>query len=246
MRRLISKAQSLTNRFVSWAITLWRTSIQARILTSVVVLSAIVIATLGFGLATLVAQRLLDSKVAVANEEIDRARATVEMSIENSPEMDLQALLNVTRSDLVDRFSGADASSLTISEPLLVAPAPDSAELVSSPVNVEIPEQLRAVVHQGQVAYQTMTMTGENGNEFSALVIGTPTATSVEGLELHPHHADGSRGVHPRFGPWSVGRCNCGDFGAARRYHLVLLQSGDCAGALSGTDCATMGEWLFA
>ena len=185
MRRLISKAQSLTNRFVSWAITLWRTSIQARILTSVVVLSAIVIATLGFGLATLVAQRLLDSKVAVANEEIDRARATVEMSIENSPEMDLQALLNVTRSDLVDRFSGADASSLTISEPLLVAPAPDSAELVSSPVNVEIPEQLRAVVHQGQVAYQTMTMTGENGNEFSALVIGTPTATSVEGLELY-------------------------------------------------------------
>ena len=72
MRRLITKLRDFTNRGVTWAVTLWRTSIQARILTSVVVLSAMVIAVLGFALATIVTQRLIDAKVTAADEEIDR------------------------------------------------------------------------------------------------------------------------------------------------------------------------------
>ncbi len=104
-------------------ITLWRTSIQTRILTSVVLLSAAVIAIVGFALASLVAQRLVDSKVSAADEEIDRARVVVEQAIENSAANELQALLNVGREALVDRAAGANSSgALTSYEPLLVAP----------------------------------------------------------------------------------------------------------------------------
>ena len=102
MRRLITKLRDFTNRGVTWAVTLWRTSIQARILTSVVVLSAMVIAVLGFALATIVTQRLIDAKVTAADEEIDRARAVVERAIENSSSNELQALLNVGRDALVN------------------------------------------------------------------------------------------------------------------------------------------------
>lgn len=185
MRRLITKLQDLTNRFLTWAITLWRTSIQARILTSVVVLSAMVIAVLGFALATIVAQRLIDAKVTAADEEIDRARAVVEQAIENSTANELQALLNVGRDALVNRTSNAGSASLTSYEPLLLAPVPRGTVLATSPANADVPQRLHDIVRQGQIAYQVRQVPDENGGTYSALIIGTPTSTSVDGLELY-------------------------------------------------------------
>ena len=136
MRRLITKLRDFTNRGVTWAVTLWRTSIQARILTSVVVLSAMVIAVLGFALATIVTQRLIDAKVTAADEEIDRARAVVEQAIENSSSNELQALLNVGRDALVNRAAGSGAAPLTSYEPLLVAPVPRGTVLALSLIHI--------------------------------------------------------------------------------------------------------------
>lgn len=185
MRRLITKLQNLTNRFLTWAITLWRTSIQARILTSVVVLSAMVIAVLGFALATIVAQRLIDAKVTAADEEIDRARAVVEQAIENSTANELQALLNIGRDALVNRTSNAGSAPLTSYEPLLLAPVPRGTVLATSPSGTEVPQRLHDIVRQGQIAYQVRQVPDENGGTYSALIIGTPTSTSVDGLELY-------------------------------------------------------------
>lgn len=185
MRRLIAKVRNFTNRAVTWAITLWRTSIQARILTSVVVLSAMVIAVLGFALATIVTQRLIDAKVTAADEEIDRARVVVEQAIENSSANELQALLNVGRDALVDRAAGSGAAPLSSYEPLLVAPVPRGTVLASSPINADVPQRLHKVVKQGQIAYQVRQFSDDNGSTYSALIIGTPTSTSVDGLELY-------------------------------------------------------------
>lgn len=185
MRRLITKLRDFTNRGVTWAVTLWRTSIQARILTSVVVLSAMVIAVLGFALATIVTQRLIDAKVTAADEEIDRARAVVERAIENSSSNELQALLNVGRDALVNRAAGSGAAPLTSYEPLLVAPVPRGTVLASSPIKAEVPERLHEVVRQGQIAYQVRQVTDNRGDTYSALIIGSPTSTSVDGLELY-------------------------------------------------------------
>lgn len=185
MRRLITKLRDFTNRGVTWAVTLWRTSIQARILTSVVVLSAMVIAVLGFALATIVTQRLIDAKVTAADEEIDRARAVVEQAIENSSSNELQALLNVGRDALVNRAAGSGAAPLTSYEPLLVAPVPRGTVLASSPIKADVPERLHEVVRQGQIAYQVRQVTDNRGDTYSALIIGSPTSTSVDGLELY-------------------------------------------------------------
>ncbi|MDO5030204.1 MAG: MtrAB system histidine kinase MtrB [Corynebacterium sp.] len=170
---------------MTWAITLWRTSIQARILTSVVVLSAMVIAVLGFALATIVAQRLIDAKVTAADEEIDRARAVVEQAIENSTANELQALLNIGRDALVNRTSNAGSAPLTSYEPLLLAPVPRGTVLATSPSGTEVPQRLHDIVRQGQIAYQVRQVPDENGGTYSALIIGTPTSTSVDGLELY-------------------------------------------------------------
>ena len=164
MRRLIAKVRNFTNRAVTWAITLWRTSIQARILTSVVVLSAMVIAVLGFALATIVTQRLIDAKVTAADEEIDRARVVVEQAIENSSANELQALLNVGRDALVDRAAGSGAAPLSSYEPLLVAPVPRGTVLASSPINADVPQRLHKVVKQGQIAYQVRQFSDDNGS----------------------------------------------------------------------------------
>ncbi|WP_208854620.1 MtrAB system histidine kinase MtrB [Corynebacterium amycolatum] len=170
---------------MTWAVTLWRTSIQARILTSVVVLSAMVIAVLGFALATIVTQRLIDAKVTAADEEIDRARAVVEQAIENSSSNELQALLNVGRDALVNRAAGSGAAPLTSYEPLLLAPVPRGTVLASSPIKADVPERLHEVVRQGQIAYQVRQVTDNRGDTYSALIIGSPTSTSVDGLELY-------------------------------------------------------------
>lgn len=185
MGQIISQVRSRTDRAVSWGVTLWRTSIQTRILTSVVLLSALVIAIVGFALASMVAQRLVDAKVSAADEEVDRARVVVEQAIENSAANELQALLNVGREALVDRAAGTSSGALTSYEPLLVAPVPRGTTVASSPIDADIPQRLHDIVRQGQIAYQVREVTGHDGSTYSALIIGTPTTTTVDGLELY-------------------------------------------------------------
>src|SRR5699024_6757699 len=52
------------------------------------------------------------------------------------------------------------------------------------PQEAVIPPKLRNFVQQGQVSYQYTTMT-EGTQTFKALVIGTPVASDVSGIELY-------------------------------------------------------------
>ncbi|WP_295623910.1 MtrAB system histidine kinase MtrB [uncultured Corynebacterium sp.] len=162
----------------------WRTSLQIRVVTSVMVVSVLVVGMLGFALVSIVAQRLLDAKFTVANEEIDRARVVVEQTIDASGADGLQARLNVGREALADRGSAASEGAATVYEAVLIAPGPEG-EAVRSPTDGYVPTQLRPFIQQGQISYQYTTMEARDGSNYTALVIGTPTASDVPGLELY-------------------------------------------------------------
>ncbi len=166
------------------ALRSWRTSLQVRVVTSVMVVSVLVVGMLGFALVSIVAQRLLDAKFNVANEEIDRARVVVEQTIAASGADGTQAKLNVGREALADRETGATTGSATIYEAVLIATGADG-ETVRSPVDGFVPTQLRPFIQQGQISYQYATMEARDGSNYSALVIGTPTSADVPGLELY-------------------------------------------------------------
>ena len=162
----------------------WRTSLQVRVVTSVMVVSVLVVGMLGFALASIVAQGLLDAKFNVANEEIDRARVVVEQTIAASGADGTQARLNVGREALADRETGATTGAATVYEAVLIAPGADG-EAVRSPVDGSVPTQLRPFIQQGQISCQYATMEARDGSNYSALVIGTPTSAEVPGLELY-------------------------------------------------------------
>ena len=185
MRQSSASLKGRASSTVQWAVEQWRTSIQLRVLTSVVVVSATVVAFVGFALASLVAQSLLDSKVNAADEEIDRARSIVEQAIETSGASTLQAQLNVGRDALMERVAQDSGGALSTYEPLLLAPVTRDNSIVSSPINAEVPTYLREMVLQNQVAYQVTEYENQSGENYAALIIGTPTSTSVENLELY-------------------------------------------------------------
>lgn len=163
---------------------LWRTSLQMRVVTSVMMVSVLVVGILGFALVSIVAQRLLDAKFTAANEEIDRARAVVEQQISASGAVGLQARLNVGREALSEQTADTSSGASTAYEAVLIAPGPNG-ETVMSPTDAQIPEQLRPFIQQGLVSYQYATLQARDGSNYSALVMGTPTAADIPGLEFY-------------------------------------------------------------
>ena len=160
----------------------WRTSLQVRVVTSVLVVSGLVIGVLGFLLVSLVAQRLLEAKYTVADEEIDRARLVVEQRIAAADADGLQARLNIAQEALTDSNAPGGGTGI-VYEAILVARDQDGNDVVSPPGAV-VPPQLKEYVDQDQVSYQYATMPDGKGGTYTALVIGTPASTEVSGLQV--------------------------------------------------------------
>lgn len=161
----------------------WRTSIQVRVIGSVFLSSVLVILALGFVLISFLNQQLLNAKYSSATEEIHRARATVEEQIAATDTSNpLPVRLSAARAVLADSGSTAKANS-AVYEPVLMASS-SAGDEVRVPQEAVIPPKLRNFVQQGQVSYQYTTMT-EGTQTFKALVIGTPVASDVSGIELY-------------------------------------------------------------
>lgn len=162
----------------------WSTSIQMRVIGSVLLSSSIVILLLGFVLISFLGQQLLNSKYTTATEEIDRARIAVEEQINATDSSNpINVRLTSARAVLVDRSGGVENSNATVYDPVLIASDANSTETVV-PSNAHIPDELRRFVQQGKVAYQYSTFTNDQGR-YKALVIGTPVAADIPGLELY-------------------------------------------------------------
>ncbi len=179
MRRLGKVGRALAH--------LWRRSIQLRVVVSTLLLSLIVLLVLAFVLSSQIANRLLDSKLKAATEEIDRTRIAVERDLTGADaSTTLVNRLQQTRSVLTDRndsggSSGAVGSFDTV---LLVQGGGTQPATGVGPVS-DIPANLRRMVSTGQIAYRYATVPGRDGKSGPALIIGTPTNAGIPGLELY-------------------------------------------------------------
>lgn len=162
----------------------WRTSMLARVIVSISVVSGIVMLLLGVALASIFSQRLVDTKQEVALTEIDRARAVVEQQVNaTGTSSSLQGRLNSARAALT-QVSSQSAEISSVYEPVLLVAQPDG-EVVTSPEDYRIPESLRRFVDEGQIASQFSEAERTDGTRYNSLIVGTPTNSDVPGLQLY-------------------------------------------------------------
>ena len=166
---------------------LWRRSLQLRVVTSTLALSMGVILTIAFMLQSQMAAQLLSTKLDAAVEQAGRLRVTVEAQIAATDEgTSEQSRLDQARSALGERGNATDGDSVHAGsfDPILVVPDQTGRGQVVSPADAEVPPELQSLVQRGRVAYQYATV-DFRGQQAKALIIGTPTESSIPGLELY-------------------------------------------------------------
>ena len=135
-------------------------------------------------LVSAVTQRLIDSKMEIANAEIDRARVAVEAQVEATGSAgSTQTRLNAARAVLTSR-TGAVSDTQAVYEPVLIVNNPDGT-VTASPENYYIPERLRSFVAQGQISFQFATIDRADGSNYKAIIIGSPTETDIPNLQVY-------------------------------------------------------------
>ncbi len=166
---------------------LWRRSLQLRVVTSTLALSMGVILTIAFMLQSQMAAQLLSTKLDAAVEQAGRLRLTVEAQIAATDEgTSEQSRLDQARSALGERglATGGDSVHAGTFDPILVIPDQTGRGQVVSPAGAQVPPELQSLVQRGRIAYQYVTM-DFRGEQAKALIIGTPTDSSIPGLELY-------------------------------------------------------------
>lgn len=154
-----------------------------RVIGSIFVAAAVVMIILAMTMISLVAQRLVDSKLDIANAEIDRARVAVEQQVDASGSTSsTQVRLNSARSVLTALSSGGESPA--VYEPVLQVVDQDGTT-TTAPEGYRIPERLSRFVSEGQVSYQFTTVNRTDGSTYNALVIGTPTDADIPNLQVY-------------------------------------------------------------
>lgn len=162
----------------------WQQSIQLRVIGSVVASSTFAFLLIGFLLVGFLSQQLLATKFSEGVDSMDRARTAVEEQISATDSSNpVSVRLTSARAVLTNRSPGVEQSSVPVYDSVLIASNASDAE-TRIPDNIEIPENLREFVRQGQVAYQYARVDGENGS-YKALIIGSPVYSDIPGLELY-------------------------------------------------------------
>nr|WP_252860594.1 MtrAB system histidine kinase MtrB [Corynebacterium ulcerans] len=169
----------MRHRFVE----LWRTSLQFKVLGSIFAASLVVMMILAFVLVSFVTQRLINTKLDIANSEIDRARVSVEQQIKaTGSSSSVQVRLNSARAALANKVASAEDQA--VYEPVILVNNPDGT-VIASPEGYRIPERLRSFVDQRQVSYQFATIDRANGTTYKALIIGTPTNSDIPNTQVY-------------------------------------------------------------
>ncbi|UVE94840.1 MtrAB system histidine kinase MtrB [Dietzia sp. B32] len=166
---------------------LWRRSLQLRVVTSTLALSMGVILTIAFMLQSQMAAQLLSTKLDAAMEQASRLRLTVQAQIAATDEgTSEQSRLDQARSAISDRglASGGDSVHAGTFDPILVVPDQTGRGQVVSPAEAQVPPELQSLVQRGRIAYQYVTV-DFRGEQAKALMLGTPTDSSIPGLELY-------------------------------------------------------------
>ena len=134
----------------------WRQSLQFRTVTTTIVLATLILTLTLFGLSAQIAQRILDSKVAGAERDLNTARVIVEAQL-NGSDRSATDEARMTNALAVLTAQGPQAGQLSANAgsfvPVLYVPADGLHHAVSAPANLTIPSSLTNFISSNQVSY---------------------------------------------------------------------------------------------
>jgi two-component system, OmpR family, sensor histidine kinase MtrB len=172
--------------------TVWRRSLQVRVVVSTVALSFTVVLVLGMVLQTQIADQLLETKTQAALLQAENSRAVVESELGAVDPSSASLAGRLTTA--VDRLTnperagdGAVTTSAGVFEPVLVdgvrpAGAAGSGQKVG-PLE-DVPVVLRSAVERGALAYKITTVRRDSG-ALTMLVVGMPVGSAGRTLQLY-------------------------------------------------------------
>ena len=150
----------------------------------ILVASSVVMIILAYALVSVLTQRLVSQKEDVAQQELERARTAVEQQIDaTSSANSVQVRINSARAAL-GQLSAQQGDAQAVYEPVIVVENQDGS-VTTSPEDFPVPDQLREMVDQGQIAQQYFPAPRENGDYYNALLVGTPTDTDIPHTQVY-------------------------------------------------------------
>ena len=150
----------------------------------ILVASSVVMIILAYALVSVLTQRLVSQKEDVAQQELERARTAVEQQIDaTSSANSVQVRINSARAAL-GQLSAQQGDTQTVYEPVIVVEN-QGGSVTTSPEDFPVPDQLREMVDQGQIAQQYFPAPRENGDHYNALLVGTPTDTDIPHTQVY-------------------------------------------------------------
>ncbi|PXX68986.1 two-component system sensor histidine kinase MtrB [Nocardia tenerifensis] len=159
---------------------LWQRSLQLRVAVSTITLSLIVITILGVVLTDQITNRMLDTKINAAVEEMVRARNAVHSQLIGTH--DTGAQLKEARNAL-SSDGGPQTGVAGSYDVALVMVGSGQQEVTAGPMQ-DVPDELRNFVRRGQVSRQFSTVSDSSGYHGPALIIGSPS-TEIPTLEIY-------------------------------------------------------------
>ncbi len=162
----------------------WRSSLQVRLIVSIFVSSLVVMLVLAFALISVITQRLVDQKLDVASQEIDRARFAVEQQINATGSANsVQVRITSARAS-ISHSSSESSDASAIYDTIIVVDNGDGS-LTTAPEGFRVPAELRRYVSEGHVSYQFTPVERADGTVYDALLIGSPTQSDIPGAQVY-------------------------------------------------------------
>ncbi|MFG2186178.1 MtrAB system histidine kinase MtrB [Nocardia iowensis] len=153
---------------------LWQRSLQLRVAVSTITLSLIVITILGLVLTDQITNRMLDTKINAAVEEMARARNAVHSQLVGTPDAGTQLNRLVEARNALSSDGSPQTGVAGSYDVALVMVDSGQQEVAAGPIQ-DVPAELRNFVRRGQVSRQFTTVSDSSGYHGPALVIGSPS-----------------------------------------------------------------------
>ncbi|MFI9400994.1 MtrAB system histidine kinase MtrB [Nocardia sp. NPDC052316] len=162
---------------------LWQRSLQLRVAVSTITLSLIVITILGVVLTDQITNRMLDTKINAAVEEMVRARNAAHSQLVGTHDTGTQLNRLVEARNALSSDGSPQTGVAGSYDVALVMVDSGQQEVAAGPIQ-DVPAELRNFVRRGQVSRQFSTVTDASGYHGPALIIGSPS-TEIPTLEIY-------------------------------------------------------------
>lgn len=150
----------------------------------ILVASTVVMLLLGYALVSVLTQRLVSQKEDAAFQELDRARTTVEQQIDATGTANsVQVRINSARASLGQLSSELNDHQETYEAVVVVDN--DDGTFTTSPEGFRIPEEMRTLVSNGNIAQQYTSIDRIEGETYNALLVGTPIDSDIPDTQVY-------------------------------------------------------------